>query len=197
MNEAIDDDGTLRRTIWLDTIGPDYLELAFQFANEADPSAKLFYNDYGAEIQNPKSDAIYALLGVLKQKNVPVHGVGFQMHISTGSTWTASSIADNFRRFAALGLETNITEMDMVIDEQTGTIKERLQKQADVYCRILCGLLELPSVRKLTFWGFTDRHSWRSTDKAQQTYPLIFDREYNRKPAYDAVAAALASSCNN
>jgi len=81
VNEAIADDGTLRDTVWLRNIGPEYIELAFRWAHEADPQALLFYNDYGAEDIGVKSNAVYNLVKRLLEKDVPIHGVGL-MHVS-------------------------------------------------------------------------------------------------------------------
>ena len=86
VNEAIADDGSLRHTIWLDTIGPEYIDMAFQWAHEADPDARLFYNDYNSESlggwQQAKSDSVYNLVSDLKQRGVPIDGVGLQVHTS-------------------------------------------------------------------------------------------------------------------
>ena len=82
VNEAVGDNGQMRDTFWLRGIGPEYLDLAFQWAHEADPQAKLFYNDYNGEGLGSKSDAIYRLLKELLQRRVPVDGVGLQMHLT-------------------------------------------------------------------------------------------------------------------
>ncbi|MDW8049331.1 MAG: endo-1,4-beta-xylanase, partial [Nitrososphaerota archaeon] len=109
VNEAIDDSGALRNTIWLQNIGPEYIELAFRWAHEADPNALLFYNDYGAEGLGVKSDAVYNLVKGLLEKGVPIHGVGLQMHISADSPPSPQSVAANIRRLNNLGLEVHIT----------------------------------------------------------------------------------------
>jgi GH35 family endo-1,4-beta-xylanase len=112
VNEAVADDGTLRRTLWLERIGPDYLDIAFRAAAEAAPHAKLVYNDYAAEALNPKSDGIYRLLRELLDSGVPLHGVGFQCHL-TDQGADLERFAQNLRRFADLGLELYVTEMDV------------------------------------------------------------------------------------
>ncbi|MEM9162604.1 MAG: endo-1,4-beta-xylanase, partial [Cyanobacteria bacterium P01_F01_bin.4] len=113
VNEAIADDGTFRDTIWLRQIGPDYIAMAFRWAHGADPSARLFYNDYGGEGLGPKSDAIYRLVADLVEQGVPIQGVGLQMHVSLDSAPSPSAVAANMQRLAALGLEAQVTEMDV------------------------------------------------------------------------------------
>jgi hypothetical protein len=82
VNEAIEDDGSYGSSIWYETIGPEYIDLAFRFAHEADPGAKLFYNDYGAEYENPHSDAIHEMVASMVERGVPIDGVGFQAHLT-------------------------------------------------------------------------------------------------------------------
>ena len=82
VNEGVGDDGSLRDTIWLRGIGPEYIDMAFRWAHEADPDALLFYNDYAGEGLGTKSDAIYALVQGLLERGVPINGVGLQMHVS-------------------------------------------------------------------------------------------------------------------
>lgn len=113
VNEAIDNDGRLRDTIWLRQIGPDYIAMAFRWAQAADPAARLFYNDYGGEGLGPKSDAIYRLVADLVEQGVPIQGVGLQMHVSLDNAPSPSAVAVNMQRLAALGLEAQVTEMDV------------------------------------------------------------------------------------
>ena len=184
VNEAIADDGSLRETPW-SALGPGYIADAFRWAHEADPEAKLFYNDYDAELNPAKADAIYALISSLLAENVPVHGVGFQLHLAVGRSY--SDFAALFRRFAALGVEVNVTELDVSIVDFGGPPgAEKLSAQAELYGRVLRGCREEPNCRAVTAWGFTDRYSWLSFFS-----PLIFDKEYKPKPAFDAVRAAL------
>ncbi|MGH3387364.1 MAG: endo-1,4-beta-xylanase, partial [Actinomadura sp.] len=104
VNEAFNEDGTLRQTIWLDQLGPGYIADAFRWAHQADPKAKLYYNDFNLESIGPKSDAALALVGQLRAQRVPIHGVGFQGHLAIQFGFP-SDLADNFRRFAAAGMD--------------------------------------------------------------------------------------------
>lgn len=188
VNEAVNDDGSLRNTLWLNRVGPEYLDLAFQFAGDADPNAHLVYNDYGAEVINAKSNGIYDLLSGLLSRGVPIHGVGFQLHITTGGI-NLPSFVQNMQRFADLGLEIYITELDVRM--QLPVTPERLAAQANVYAGILDACLAQPACRAFQMWGFTDAHSWVPSFFPGFGAALIFDEMYQPKPAYDALAQGL------
>ena len=191
VNEAIADDGALRKTIWLDKIGPEYIELAFRWAHAADPQAKLYYNDYGGEGLGKKSDAIYAFIQQLLQRGVPIHGIGLQMHVGLKNPPSPQDVATNIQRLAALGLEINITEMDVKIQDGTGTEAERFSTQANIYQNMLNVCLDAPNCKAFVLWGFTDKHSWIPWFTGNPDAPLIFDKLYQRKPAYYALREAL------
>ena len=130
VNEAFESDGSLRDSLWLRGIGPEYIEMAFRWAHEADPDALLFYNDFAAEGMGAKSDAVYALLSNLRSQGVPVNGAGLQMHLEAGKA-SRSEIAQNMNRLAALGLEIHVTEMDVRV--ALPVTAEKLREQADTY----------------------------------------------------------------
>ena len=128
VNEAFNDDGTMRDTIWYDQpgigfagLGTQYIEQALDWARMADPNAKLFYNDYNAEPINAKSDVIFAMARDFKTRGVPLDGVGFQLHIDLSYDTPAflTSFANNLQRFAALGLDLHITELDIRLSNST------------------------------------------------------------------------------
>lgn len=189
VNEAINDDGTLRDTIWLRNIGPEYIELAFRWAHEADPQALLFYNDYGAEGLNAKSDAIYNLVKSLLEKGVPIHGVGLQMHISLENPPNPQEVAANIKRLNKLGLEVHITEMDVRI--RTPARWEDLIRQAEIYREILKVCLSAENCKAFVMWGLTDKYSWIPSHFSGYGAALIFDESYKPKPAYYYIAAAF------
>ncbi|MEM2248574.1 MAG: endo-1,4-beta-xylanase [Candidatus Bathyarchaeia archaeon] len=189
VNEAIDDSGTLRDTVWLRNIGPEYIEMAFRWAHEADPQALLFYNDYGAEGLNAKSDAIYNLVKGLLEKGVPIHGVGLQMHISLENPPSPEEVAANIKRLNELGLEVHITEMDVRI--RMPAKWEDLIKQAEIYRDILKVCLSADNCKAFVMWGFTDKYSWIPGSFSGYGAALIFDESYTPKPAYYYIAATL------
>ncbi len=192
VNEAVDDNGTLRDNIWLQSIGPEYIEMAFQWAREADPQAKLFYNDYGGEGLGPKSGAIYTLVQGLVQRGVPIGGVGLQMHVSVMEYPDPQDVEANMTRLAALGLEVNITEMDVRIQDSSGTMEEKLTAQARVYQDMADACRTSRACKQFVVWGLTDNYSYTRQQAYQQEAPVLFDESYRPKPAYQAVQEALS-----
>jgi endo-1,4-beta-xylanase len=188
VNEAIADDGSgLRDTVFRQKLGDGYIADAFRLAHQADPQALLFYNDYGGESLNVKADRIYDLMSDLRQQGVPIDGVGLQMHISAASPPDAASVAANMSRLASLGLRVNISEMDVRIRDVPGTPAMRLDVQKNVYRSIVAACVAEPRCDGVTFWGFSDAHSWISGDA-----PLLFDALYAPKAAfYGALDAFL------
>lgn len=191
VNEAVGYDGTLRDSIWLRGIGPDYIDMAFQWAHEANPQARLFYNDYGGEGLGRKSDAIYNLLKGLLQHGVPVAGVGLQMHVSLDSYPNPQDVLANMRRLTALGLEVQITEMDVETQNDPRPMQQKMQAEAQLYGEMLNDCLSVTRCTAFVMWGFTDAHSWIPLFTGHPDYPLIFDAEYRPKPAFFALKDAL------
>lgn len=194
VNEAVDDDGTMRETVWYDAMGEQYLDLAFEWANEVAPDADLYYNDYGADAVNEKSDAIYDLVERLLERDVPIDGVGLQLH-ALGDHPDPESIAKNVRRFQELGLDVQITEMDVAFhrDDPPADAAER---QAEYYREIVETCLDI-GVETLVVWGVTDASSWiRNFKDFGERYtgdPLLFDDRNSPKPAHAAVLDALSN----
>jgi endo-1,4-beta-xylanase len=184
----------LRANKWLEVIGGDYMDLAFQFAREADPNARLFYNDYGGEGLGAKSDAIYNLLKDMRSRGVPVDGVGLQMHVSLEYLEDYPSQSDlraNIRRLADLGLIVHITELDVAIRKPV--TPEKLEQQAEIYRSILEVCLGEPACEAVVVWGFTDKHSWIPDYFPNFDAACLFDSLYQPKPAYLAVQQVLAN----
>jgi len=189
VNEAFRDDGTLREeSVWYRNIGPEYIELAFKWAHEADPDALLFYNDYGIETINRKSDAVYNLVKQLLEKGVPIHGIGMQMHISLENNPNPEDVIRNIRRFEALGLIVEITEMDVSMALPSDETK--LQQQAQIYKDIMKAYLSSSKPNAFIMWGFIDKYSW-ILYRPGRGAPLVFDSNYNPKPAYYALKEAM------
>src|SRR3984957_8070598 len=165
VNEAFNDDGTMRHTMWYDQPGigagegTKYIEQAFRWAREADPAAKLFYNDYDAEVINKKSDAIYEMAKDFKKRGVPLDGIGLQAHVSLKFDDPAKlvSFAKNMERFAKLGLEIHLTEIDIRLNDSTPA---SLNAEAKLYGEITSLCVQQPSCKLIQTWGFTDKHSW-------------------------------------
>ena len=189
VNEAFEDDGQWRDTFFLRAFGPDYVALMFHWAQEGDPEARLFYNDFGTETVNRKSRAVHALLRELLDRSVPVHGIGFQMHLDLRAPPKPSEVAACLNWFADLGLEIHITEMDVAIPDPAS--QQDLDKQADIYRGILEACLSVERCTAFVTWGVTDRYSWIPSSTPGRGTALLFDENGRAKPAYYAVKEAL------
>jgi endo-1,4-beta-xylanase len=191
VNEAIDDVGFgLRDSIFRQRLGDRYIADAFRIAREADPQARLFYNDYNGEGLGGKSDAIYELVKGLLAQGVPIDGVGLQMHVRAGAPPDETSVAANMRRLAALGLRVTISEMDVRVGDIGGATAANLERQRSVYRAMVAVCVAEPACDAATFWGFTDAHSWIYGTFGADA-PLLFDTQYAPKPAFFGVQDAL------
>jgi len=213
VNEAIADGGdettarteNLRRTRWVETVGPDYLVQAFRFAREADADVALHYNDYNIE-SGPKHQSSLVLLRRLISEGAPLTTVGIQGHWSIAAL-TPQKFEEIDRAiddYKALKLKVAITELDITIGGAGGgqlggqgrgatppppPSGDALQAQADAYAKLFAIFLRHRDViNRVTFWGLNDRRSWRSGQS-----PLIFDRENRPKPALQAILSAAVA----
>ncbi|WP_410571180.1 endo-1,4-beta-xylanase [Amycolatopsis sp. cmx-4-61] len=178
VNEAFNEDGTRRASVFQQRIGNSYLEEAFRAARAADGSAKLCYNDYNTDNENAKSNGVYAMVRDFKARGVPIDCVGFQAHLSAGQN--LSTLQANLQRFAALGVDVNITELDV---GGSGSA------QASTFGQVVRACLAVSRCTSITTWGVTDKYSWRSGST-----PLLFDGNYAKKPAYTAVLQAFGAA---
>ncbi len=214
VNEALDEDGSLRQSPWLKIIGPDYIEKAFEFAHKADPKAQLYYNDYNLE-NEPKRKGALDLVKRLKAKGVNITGVGLQDHLNLD--WPAAEqLNTTIDEFGKLGVKVMITELDVDVlpspfqdvtadvslkvasnpkyNPYPNGLPEAVQQQitnrwAELF-RIYsshCGV-----VTRVTLWGVSDKDSWKNNwpIRGRTNYPLLFDREGEPKPAVKAVIEA-------
>ena len=206
VNEAIADGGTnvLRKSLWLEIIGPDFISKAFQYAHEADPDAILRYNDYGLE--NPaKRRKLISLIRSLQEEHVPVMAIGSQAHLNVSISFESMDRA--LTEIETLGLPIHITELDVnsaqggqrttgadigsnAATTQGGLVNDADQKLADAYAGLFRAFIKHhKSVKLVTFWGPNDANSWRANGK-----PLLFDNNAQPKPAFDAVIAEAKKS---
>ncbi|MBL6275057.1 endo-1,4-beta-xylanase [Micromonospora fiedleri] len=179
VNEAFADGGSgARRDSNLQRTGNDWIEAAFRAARAADPNAKLCYNDYNTDGINAKSTGIYNMVRDFKSRGVPIDCVGFQSHLGTT---IPGDYQANLQRFADLGVDVEITELDVT---QGGN-------QANIYATVTRACLAISRCTGITVWGVRDCDSWRGGDNA-----LLFDCAGNKKAAYNAVLDALNSGSN-
>jgi endo-1,4-beta-xylanase len=202
VNEAIDDDsaGFLRKSLWYQICGEDFIVKAFEYAHEADPKAILFYNDYNTE-RPEKRERVYRLLKKLVDAKVPVNAVGLQAHWSIYEP-SQKELITAIERFSSLGLKVQITELDMSIypweksaralrqGESDAYTADLEQKQADQYAMVFKVFRQYKSVISgVTFWNVSDKHTWLDEYpvKGRKNYPLLFDQNLAPKKAYQSV----------
>ncbi|KAK0622010.1 glycoside hydrolase family 10 protein [Bombardia bombarda] len=181
VNEALNDDGSLRTntSIWYSTIGPAYIPIAFAAAAEADPAAKLYYNDYSCEKNNAKAKAVRNLIGTIRAYGAPIHGVGLQAHLTTGQVANSSVLASNLQAFADLDVEVAYTELDL----STPADNPNLAQQAADYATVVSACKLVPKCVGVSLWGFTDKYTW-----INNSLPLPWSADYTQKPAYTSIA---------
>lgn len=189
VNEPMNENGGLANNVWRRFIGPDYIEQALRSARAASPRAKLFINDYAVEGPSAKLEGLIALVRDLKARNVPLDGVGLQYHTNTKGFYGEQTLTDTMRRLAALGVEVQITEMDVGTTLLDGSAEQRLALQATAYGDAARACNAVRACTRFTTWGFTDRVSWLGP--AEMALP--FDTQYRPKPAFEAVRSAFAS----
>ncbi|WP_207456380.1 endo-1,4-beta-xylanase [Herbiconiux sp. SYSU D00978] len=196
-NEIFDEGGNLRTSenIWIRELGPGIIADAFRWAHEADPDAKLFFNDYNVEWKGPKSNAYYALIQDLLKQDVPVDGFSVQGHLSTQYGFPGD-LRENLQRFDDLGLETAITELDvrMNVPEGQQPTESQLAQQADYYQQALEACLAVDDCNSFTIWGFTDRYSWVPVFFTGEGFANVMTEDYERKPAYYALRDTLLAA---
>jgi endo-1,4-beta-xylanase len=214
VNEALEEDGTLRQTPWLEIIGEDYIAKAFQFAHEADPQAELYYNDYNLENEAKLKGAV-ELLGKLQAQGIPISGVGIQGHYHMDVP-TDGQVDAAISAFGKLGLKVMVTELDVDVlplafqsVSADVALSAELQPKLNPYAKGLprsvqqalarryAGLFGVylkhhGTLTRVTFWGVSDGDSWLNNwpVKGRTNYPLLFDRNGRPKPAFDAVIHA-------
>jgi endo-1,4-beta-xylanase len=201
VNEAILEDGSLRDSVWynqpgIGRKGTSYIEQSFRWAREADPKALLFYNDYSAEAVNAKSDAIFNMAKDFKARGVPIDGIGLQAHFTAQSIQKMTSIDANVKRITDLGLQVQITELDVRLKlDSSGKVSDaELAEQAKVYGALAAICLKYPLCTAIQIWGFTDKYSWIPRANPGFGAALPLDSSYQAKPAYNALCDALLAA---
>ncbi|MCZ0985026.1 non-reducing end alpha-L-arabinofuranosidase family hydrolase [Streptomyces diastatochromogenes] len=178
VNEAFADGGSgqHRSSVFQNVLGDGFIEQAFRTARSADPSAKLCYNDYNIENwTDAKTQGVYRMVRDFRSRGVPIDCVGFQSHF--GSSGPPSSFQTTLANFAALGVDVQITELDIA------------QASPTAYANAVKACRNVPHCTGITVWGIRDSDSWRSGEN-----PLLFDGSGNKKAAYGSVLSALGGT---
>lgn len=195
VNEALNEDGSFRRSFWYEAMGRDYIRLAFQEFSDLNPEIKLFYNDYNLALNPKKLDAALDLCDWLRSTGVRVDGIGMQMHIDIHEP-SQMDIAAAFEKISSRGYMVHVSELDVSINPrntETTATPTLLSKQADVYAGIFRLYNQLPKKQQygITVWGYSDADSWIPQEYARFDAPLLIDASGNKKPAYCACLNAL------
>jgi endo-1,4-beta-xylanase len=196
----------LRKAVFLEALGPSYLDLAYRLTHETDPKARLVVNEYDIELDAPEHEArrtvLLALLERMQKARTPVNAVGIQAHLRAvgGPPFSPDKLRRFLRDIAALGLTIQITELDVTDESAPADIAVRDRLIADAYRRFLDAALDEPAVKMVVTWGLSDRHSWivrHETNQAKwrkdglPSRPLPFDADLRPKPAFTALAEAF------
>ncbi len=204
-NEAVadprDSPDLLRKSAWLDSLGPDYLDIAFRLARRRDADLTLTYNDYGCEQDTPVDDEkrrrVLALVRGMRDRGVPIDAVGLQGHLRLGDAFSAPKLAGFVRSLRDLDLRVAITELDMIEDELRSDAAERDARSAALIHAFVSTVLEGGGTSVLC-WGVTDPQSWINREPGYPAAltglparPLPLDAEYRRKPMWHALARAF------
>jgi endo-1,4-beta-xylanase len=211
VNEAVLDDGSLRKSKFYTIIGEDFIKLAFEFAHEADPDAELYYNDYSTS-NRKKRDGIVRLVKSLKENGVPIHGVGMQGHIGLDNP-EIEEFEKSIIAFSDLGVKVSITEFDITVlpspwDNQGAEVSANFEYQekmnpyskglpdsvSTVFNKRCLDYFKLflkheDKIDKVNMWGVNDGDSWLNNwpVRGRTDYPLIFDRNNNPKAVVDSI----------
>jgi endo-1,4-beta-xylanase len=209
VNEALNDDGTMRQTKWYEIIGGDYIEKAFEFAKAADPNAELYYNDYNIENSAKRAGAIRIIKG-LQAKGIKVSGVGIQGHWHLAGPKLAV-IDSSIAQYGRLGIKVHITELDVNVLPRPKnfsgaevSLTFAMQKELNPYPNGLPDSIQVKLtqryvdffkifvkhkdvMKRITFWGIADDMSWLNDwpIKGRTNYPLLFDRNHKAKPVVE------------
>ncbi|MEY9856487.1 endo-1,4-beta-xylanase [Catenulispora sp. GAS73] len=187
VNEPFNEDGSLRQDVFYNAMGSNYIADAIRTAHAADPNAKLYLNDYNIEGEGAKSDGMYNLAKSLLAQGVPLNGIGFESHFIVGQV--PSSMLANMQRFAALGLDVAVTELDDRI--QLPASSSSLQQQATDYSTVVKDCLAVSRCVGVSQWGVDDAHSWIPGTFPGYGAATMYDQNDQPKPAYNATATAL------
>ena len=217
VNEALEEDGTLRKSDYLKVLGESYIEKVFQMAAAADPQAELYYNDYNIELPNKREGAI-KIIKNLKKKGIRIDGVGIQGHWGLTNP-SLEDIETSIIEFSKLGVKVMITELDISVlpnpwDSQAAdiTLNAGYNKKMDPYAQNLPDSVDYllterykdifklfvkhkDKIGRVTFWGLQDGDSWLNNwpIKGRTNYPLLFDRDCKPKKAYYSVIKTSAT----
>lgn len=181
------------RDWWGERLGETYIDMAFKWAREADPNAILILNDFSNETEGEISNLVYNYVKSARGRGIPIDAIGMQMHLGGGSAPSKADVVKNMKRFGDLGVKVYVTEFDVNMHDVHETKDKEDQMQAKVYGEMLGACLEVgPSVcPNFGYLGLTDRQSWYHGIGLDDANPLMFDDDFNPKPAFFETRSVL------
>ncbi|KAF4977922.1 hypothetical protein FZEAL_5627 [Fusarium zealandicum] len=193
VNEAIDDSGEWRDSVFYQTLGTDYLAISFNAARKADPEAKLYYNDYNIENNGAKTERALELVKIVQDAGAPIDGVGFQGHMIVGSAPSRSDLVTVLERFTALDVEVAYTELD-IRHASVPASESALKTQGDDFANVVGSCLDVEGCVGVTVWGVSDKYSWVPNTFSGAGEALIYNDKYEKKPAWSSISSILAAA---
>ena len=204
VNEAIENDGSYRKSKFYEILGEEYIPLAFQYTHEADPNAELYYNDYSMFVPSRRDRAI-KLISSLKERGIRIDAIGMQGHYVMGGP-TIEEVEESIVKFGETGAKVMFTEFDMAllprnaqgadisaredgrdaVNPFVDSLPNQVSQEWNAWMKSYFELFIRHSdiISRVTMWGLTDGDSWLNDwpIKGRTDYPLLFDRNYQPKP---------------
>jgi endo-1,4-beta-xylanase len=196
---ALNEDGTLRNNVFLRLIGEQYLPIAFRIAAAADPTTKLYYNDYNLEYGEKKWEGAIRIVKLVQSWGVKIDGVGLQGHLVSEKTGTQSVTTPStevltkvLQGYTDLGVDVAYTELDIRMNTPITSAKS--QAQSDAFARVAKSCINVQRCVGITLWGVSDKYSWVPGTFSGEGSALLWDNNMNKKPAYTAFLNALTAT---
>ncbi|KAI0834527.1 carbohydrate-binding module family 1 protein [Hypoxylon sp. FL0890] len=197
VNEALNEDGTYRDSVFYNVLGDSYIPIAFKAAAAADPNAKLYYNDYNIEGTGSKQEAAVKIVKLVKDAGARIDGVGMQAHLIVGSVPSQSSLESAMQSYLSAGVtEVAYTELDIRFTSLPPS-DSGLQQQANDYSTVTKACLAVDACVGITIWDYTDKYSWIPSVFDGAGAALLWDENFSEKPAYSTVSSVLQAAATN
>ncbi|KXX81845.1 Endo-1,4-beta-xylanase D [Madurella mycetomatis] len=191
VNEALNEDGTYRESVFYNVLGEEYIKLAFKTAAKVDPFAKLYYNDYNLESPGPKVEGAKRIVKMLRKAGIKIDGMGLQAHLIAEDHPTLDQHIDAIQGFADLGVEVALTELDIRL--RTPATPTNLAQQREAYKNAVGACVQVKGCIGVTIWDFYDPFSWVPYVFEGEGAALLWFENFTTHPAYDGVVEALTN----
>ncbi|KAK0747370.1 glycoside hydrolase superfamily [Apiosordaria backusii] len=189
VNEALEEDGSYRKSVFYNVLGEEYIKLAFATAAKVDPKAKLYYNDYNLEWPHAKTEGTQRIVKMLQKAKIRIDGVGLQAHLVAEQAPTLNQHIDAIQGFAKLGVEVALTELDIRL--QMPANATNLAQQKEAYKNAVGACVQVKGCVGVTIWDFYDPFSWVPYVFPGEGAPLLWFEDWSKHPAYYGVQEAL------